>query len=70
MPEDRPDPRRLYDAVEAALATPRRTSSPADLDGLGNLCQIIQEHLQASDGMQGQSPVAARVGSQPAEIGS
>ena len=41
VPQDRPDPCHLYDAVETALFTPRRTSSPADLNGLSNLSQII-----------------------------
>lgn len=70
LPEDKPDPYHLYNAVEGALASPRRSSTPADLDGLGNLCRIIQEHLQSSGVIRCCSPTIERVGSRSGEIWS
>lgn len=48
LPEADPDPQKLLEAVEAALATPRKNQPEADLNGLGNLCQIIFELLQTA----------------------
>lgn len=48
LPEANPDPQSLYDAVELALATPRRKRPGADLNGLSKLCQIIHELLQTA----------------------
>jgi len=45
IPEADPDPHRLLKAVEEALESPRQKQSPADLNGLGRLCEIIHELL-------------------------
>lgn len=45
LPEADPDPQRLLKAVEEALESPRKKQSPADLNGLGRLCEIIHELL-------------------------
>jgi len=45
LPEADLDPQRLLNAVETALASPRRQHSPTDLDGLGKLCGVIHELL-------------------------
>ena len=45
LPEADPDPQNLLTAVETALASPQRKRSPADLNGLGRLCEIIHELL-------------------------
>ncbi len=46
IPEVNPDPQKLLNAVEDALASPRQNQPGADLDGLKRLCQIILEQLQ------------------------
>jgi len=48
IPEANPDPKSLFKAVEAALASPRRSQPEADLNGLGRLCQIILDLLQTA----------------------
>ena len=45
LPEADPNPQRLLEAVETALASTRRKHSPADLNGLGKLCDVIHELL-------------------------
>lgn len=45
LPEADPDPNELLKAVESALTRPRQSRSQANLDGLGRLCEIIQELL-------------------------
>lgn len=48
LPEADLDPQSLLTAVETALASPRRNQSPADLNGLGRLCEVIHELLQSA----------------------
>ncbi len=48
LPEADPNPQKLLEAVEAALATPRQNQPEADLNGLGRLCQIIFELHQTA----------------------
>ena len=46
LPEAKPDPQELFNAVEAALASPRRDQPAADLDGLRKLSHVIVDLLQ------------------------
>ena len=48
LPEEKPDPRALLDAIKIALKTPRRVQPEGDLNGLGTLSQIIIEQLQTA----------------------
>ena len=48
LPEAKPDPQALFDAVEAALASPRRSLPAADLNGLSKLSRIIFDLLQTA----------------------
>lgn len=48
MPEPDPDPVALREAVENALKKPRRTHQEVDLNGLGNLCQVVLELIESS----------------------
>jgi len=48
LPETNPDPQKLLNAVEAALALPRRRHPGPDLDGLSKLSYIIVELLQTA----------------------
>ena len=43
-----PDPRKLFAAVKAALASPRRSQPATEFNGLSNLCDIILQLLKTA----------------------
>ena len=45
MPQERPDPYCLIEAIEAALQRPRTLETGTDLDGLKNLSSLIGKHF-------------------------
>ena len=53
MPQERPDPYCLIEAIETAIQRPRALESGADLDGLRNLSNLIGEHFAMAPSRSG-----------------